>query len=510
MLRAEIHSPSLQTVEKCPQKDRFIVAENKQSNATSEQGTHSTSDKKAPTSSPLSTAPSTDQPHQHQSDQQQPAPSDMQLDSYRIELDAYSGPLDLLMYLVRRHEIDLNDIPISKLTAQYIAHIEMLKEIDVNLAGDFLVMAATLLEIKSKMIIPEDIEDDHEKDQHQNKKEETADPRFELVQQLLAYKKYKDAAMDLEQQMQQWEKRYPLKPTKYKKTDRLGFEQEAEDAQEKVVELDDANMMDLCNAFTRILESIGLRDYKHQVIYDDTPIALHAEDVFDRVKRDGGASQQLTLQKIFQGRSRSEAVGLFLATLELVRQKRLIVVQDAGGGEIGLAIREKEDFDPDAVVDWKDPKTGKIQYDWPTPESRKRAQRRDKIRATRARNEKIRQDLETQFPQGIPEQELIKAGLLKVTKERKKQDQPPPRLGPIKLGQAAPQTTMNPNHTIQQLETDKLESDDLEMDELENNDLALDGLEADDLKNDAVQAPLAENPTNNHSAHPSQNSEPQQ
>ncbi len=359
---------------------------------------------------------------------------DLDLDSYRIELDAYSGPLDLLMYLVRRHEVDLNDIPIAALTAQYISHLELLKEINVNLAAEFLVMAATLLEIKSKMIIPPDFDAVEGEDEKEVEEEEVVDPRYELVQQLLAYKRYKDAAIDLEDQMEEWERRYPLKPTKYKKGDREGYGEDAEDAEEVSVELDDANMMDLCDAFTRILESIGARDYKHEVMYDDTPIALHAEDVFDRLKRDG-VGQRLTLQDIFVGRSRSEAVGLFLATLELVRQKRVIVVQDPEGGEICLEVREEdEDYDPDAIVDWKDPETGEIQYDWPTEESRKRAARRDKIRATRARNEKLRAALDEKFPEGVPEDELIKAGLLKVTKERKQKAEEV-RKGPMKLGQ---------------------------------------------------------------------------
>ena len=366
-------------------------------------------------------------------DSDEAAKGDLDLDSYRIELDAYSGPLDLLMYLVRRHEIDLNDIPIASLTEQYIAHMKLLKEINVNMAAEFLVMAATLLEIKSKMIIPPDF-DAVEGEEAEVEEEEIEDPRFELVQQLLAYKRYKDASIDLEDQMEEWEKRYPLKPTKYKKGDREGYGDDAEDAEEMSVELDDANMMDLCDAFTRILESIGLRDYKHEVTYDDTPLALHAEDVFDRIKRDG-VNQRLTLSEIFVGRTRSEAVGLFLATLELVRQKRVVVVQDPEGGEICLEIRpEEKDYDPDAVVDWRDPETGEMQYDWPTEESRKRAARRVKIRATRARNEKLRADLEEKFPEGVPEDELIKAGLLKVTKERRVKAEEV-RKGPMKLGQ---------------------------------------------------------------------------
>lgn len=297
------------------------------------------------------------------------------LEDYRVNLDCYHGPLDLLLYLVKRHEVDLNNLPIAQLTEQYLQHLKLIQEIDVDLAGEFLVMAATLLEIKSQMLLPPS--------QTQDAAEATdaisdGDPRFELVQQLLAYKRFKDAAMDLEERRETWEKRFPCQPFTHE-------HKEGDDGADKVeFDLEDVNVLDLCEAFARILESIGQSAVTHNVVYDDTPIELHAEDIVDRLGRDGAMS----LQKIFVGRTnRAELIGLFLATLELVRQKRVRVVQDRIGGEISLELSPEGDrlgAGDDVEHDWRDPETGEIQYDWPSEEARIRAARRAKLRATRA------------------------------------------------------------------------------------------------------------------------------
>ena len=108
---------------------------------------------------------------------------------YQVELDIFRGPLDLLLFLVKRHEVDICDIPIARVAEQFLAYLNMIQLIDVEWAGDFLVMAATLMEIKSRMLLPRPEELGPEED----------DPRKELVRQLLEYKKYKDASSLLEQ-----------------------------------------------------------------------------------------------------------------------------------------------------------------------------------------------------------------------------------------------------------------------------------------------------------------------
>jgi segregation and condensation protein A len=307
---------------------------------------------------------------------------------YRVQLDAYAGPLDLLLYLVKRHEIDLYDIPVAELTEQYLHHLKVIQSIDVELAGEFLVMAATLLEVKSQMLVPFVTEDSDE--EVTDTIEDPADPRYELVQQLLAYKRFKDAAIDLEERQREWDHRFPAHPTaRPAETNKAHTDdtQGPDNAQPIEIDLEDANVLDLCEAFGRILDSIG-QTPKVDVTYDDTPISLHAEDIADRLKRDG----PMTLQKIFEGRAgRGELVGLFLAVLELVRMCRVRVIQDGTGGEIRLESRpESEHLDPSEIdadagpTDWSDPQTGQVQYDWPDEPSRLRAERRAQLRGRRS------------------------------------------------------------------------------------------------------------------------------
>lgn len=307
---------------------------------------------------------------------------------YRVHLDAYAGPLDLLLYLVKRHEIDLHDIPVAELTEQYLNHLKVIKQIDVELAGEFLVMAATLLEVKSQMLVPQVTEDGEET--ATDSIEDPADPRYELVQQLLAYKRFKDAAIDLEERQREWDNRFPAHPTARPVEARPAGPDDPDNAPLIEIDLEDANVMDLCEAFGRLLDSIGQKP-QVEVTYDDTPISLHAEDIADRLKRDG----PMTLQQVFVGRSgRGELVGLFLAVLELVRTRRVRVEQDRADSEIMLSLSPESDAtDPAGATgagadagpaDWRDPETGELQYDWPDEASRLRAERRATRRFSRS------------------------------------------------------------------------------------------------------------------------------
>ena len=312
------------------------------------------------------------------------------LEDYRVELDYYSGPLDLLLFLVKKNEIDLHDIPIAKLTDQYLHHLETIQRFDINLASDFLVMAATLLEIKSQMFVPKgETTEEGEQPAETNALSEL-DPRYELVKQLLAYKRFKDVANSLEARQEEWEARFPYRPAKLPRAERKldeDYIEGEEDADTEPVEIDleEVSITDLCEAFARILESIGQASKSvHAVTYDDTPISLHAEDIHDRLKREG----PLTLQAIFVGRkSRGEMIGLFLATLELVRQKRIKVKQDRIAGEIALELtvgNEQLQTSDDKPTDWTDPKTGEMQYEWPSENAKMRAEKRAARKLSRA------------------------------------------------------------------------------------------------------------------------------
>ncbi len=312
--------------------------------------------------------------------------------NYRVELEAYAGPLDLLLYLVKRHEIDLNDIPIAKLTDQYLEHLEVIKQIDIEHAGEFLVMASTLLEIKSAMLMPMlDAGDEGDDPAAEVEDAGRLDPRYELVQQLLAYKRYKDAARALEHRFDDWQDRFPNVPAKIKDKDRPGYEPPSDDettAEPIEVDLEDANVMELVEAFIRLMESVGTGPARHDVVMDDTPIALHAEDIVDRLGRDGSMS----LQQMFIGRTnKGEMIGLFLAALELVRQRRVRVRQNPEqSNEIMVELRDPEEEEAQddgktAEERWRNPETGEVDYDFPSEGTRKRWERRKKLRATLAK-----------------------------------------------------------------------------------------------------------------------------
>jgi segregation and condensation protein A len=293
--------------------------------------------------------------------------------------------MDLLLYLVKRHEIDLNDIPVAELTEQYLEHLRVIEAIDVDRAGEFLVMAATLVEIKSQLLMPRVDAENSEDDENDPTDEAKVDPRFELVQQLLAYKRFKDASLVLDDRREQWDHRFPA-VAKTGKAAEPEPDANAETAPTIELDLEDVSIMDLCTAFSRMLDSIGYTG-DHKVTYDDTPISLHAEDIADRLDRDGG-DDGLTLQELFVGRkSRSEMIGLFLATLELVRQHRVKVQQDPAGGTVRLQLRpeaEQQTVPDEPAKDWKNPETGEIEYDWPSEAEKRKAERRAKLRATYA------------------------------------------------------------------------------------------------------------------------------
>ena len=116
-------------------------------------------------------------------------------DDYNISIEIFEGPLDLLLYLIKKEEVDIHDIPIEKITVQYLEYLNLMKILDLNIAGDFIVMSSTLMLIKSRMLLPS---------AEQNDEEEEEDPRWDLVQQLVEYKKFKDVADHLEELEKKW------------------------------------------------------------------------------------------------------------------------------------------------------------------------------------------------------------------------------------------------------------------------------------------------------------------
>jgi segregation and condensation protein A len=267
------------------------------------------------------------------------------MSEYRINLDIFSGPLDLLLYLVRREEVDIYDIPIARITEEYIHYVEVIKMLDVELAGEFLVMAATLMEIKSAMLLPADefgaLAD-----------EASTDPRAELIRQLLEYKKFKDAANLLKISAENQEQKFP-------RSDNIiaGLKPDAEPE----LDIDQLSIWDLLGAFDSMMKATGgIMDISH--ISDDTPIDLYQIEILHRLQTEGAMS----FARIFEDKkNKMVMIGLFLAILELVRERLVTAEQAKPSMPIYLrALTEKsaEQAVRDAIITQTEQKAAEDDY----------------------------------------------------------------------------------------------------------------------------------------------------
>jgi segregation and condensation protein A len=232
---------------------------------------------------------------------------------FRVQLDAFAGPLDLLLYLVRKHELNPLDIPIALVADQYLEILSVLEQIDVDAVGDFLDLATQLMEIKSRLILPR---------QEEAEEQQIDDPRYELVGRLLEYKKYKEAAGLLEERAQQWQRRYE------RRVDDLAAGT-VDPAHQPIQEVE---LWDLVSAFSRVMRQKSvIKDTK--IRYDDTPIEVHMQRIRERL----ASEPRFELASLFEsGMHRSRLVGLFLALLELMRHGEALAEQDALFGEIWI------------------------------------------------------------------------------------------------------------------------------------------------------------------------------
>ncbi|OHB58066.1 MAG: hypothetical protein A2Y07_00875 [Planctomycetes bacterium GWF2_50_10] len=244
------------------------------------------------------------------------------MSDYRVNLEVFAGPLDLLLYLVRKDEVDIYDISIADITQQYIAYIDMLKSMDIDVAGDFLVMAATLMEVKSAMLLPREQAEDADS-------APSDDPRSELIRQLLEYKKFKDAANLLDGSALQQSLRHP-RPSSV--IDKLRPDAEPE------IDLEQVSIWDLLEAFDSIMKATGRgAAYKH--ITDDTPIDLYQIEILHRIQSEGAMS----FKRIFEGKTNKlMLLGLFLGLLELIREKLVWAEQEQSLGEIYIKALTEE------------------------------------------------------------------------------------------------------------------------------------------------------------------------
>lgn len=234
---------------------------------------------------------------------------------YRVDLALFQGPLDLLLYLVRRHEVDVLDLPLAGITAQFLEYLDVIQLIDVDLAADFIVVASTLVEMKSRTVLPQPAEEAEEP--------ELAPPsESELIQQLLAYKQFKSASLALEEQASRWQERYP----------RLSSERPRVSKDPAADRIKEVELWDLVSALSRILQTREVIQTS-KIRYDDTPIAVWGRRISERVLQEG----RCAFSSFFDGENlRSRIVGIFLAILELVRHHHYRAEQPAHHGEIWI------------------------------------------------------------------------------------------------------------------------------------------------------------------------------
>jgi segregation and condensation protein A len=233
---------------------------------------------------------------------------------YRVELDLFSGPLDLLLYLVRRNEIDAAYLPIAVIADQFQEYLAVLEFLDLDIVGDFLVMASTLMEIKSREVLPQAVEESEEPSQ------EAENAHGELITRLLEYKKYKDAASALEHRAAEWQERYP----------RLHDDRPVSDRDHAADPIREVELWDLVSALSRVLQKKDV-EQSSSIRYDDTPISTYVEQIGENVRRE----QRVAFTDLFAGTNlRSKIIGLFLAVLELLRHHGFRAEQPVDFGEI--------------------------------------------------------------------------------------------------------------------------------------------------------------------------------
>lgn len=232
-------------------------------------------------------------------------PEQLPLPLYRVRLDIFEGPLDLLLHLIKKNEVQITDIPIARITEQYLEYLDLLRELRLDVAGEFLVMAATLMLIKSRMLLPA-VEDDEEED---DEEEDGADPRHELVQQLLEYQRYREAAFALAERP--WLHRdvfpRPRLPEPEPGPVRLRVE-----------------LWDFVEAL-RALLARRQPEPVHTVDRESVSVRACAERLLAKLR----LQRRLRFEELFEVEaSRLEIVATFLALLELIRLGALAAVQE--------------------------------------------------------------------------------------------------------------------------------------------------------------------------------------
>jgi segregation and condensation protein A len=233
---------------------------------------------------------------------------------YKVKFEVFEGPLDLLLHLIKKEEVDIYEVNLTRLATQFIEYIEVMRMLDLEIAGEFLVMASTLMYIKSRELLPKDLQ------VRTDEEEEGEDPRWELIRQLVAYKKFKDAAVQLQAREIEQENIFPRLPPR-------------PDVPPPAPAKSEASLFDLINAINTVLKRVGQRADLRDIFEDKWSVSERIQFLLQLTAEKG----LVKFSDLFaNATSRSEVVCTFLALLELIRLKQLVCVQSEDFGEIEI------------------------------------------------------------------------------------------------------------------------------------------------------------------------------
>ena len=236
---------------------------------------------------------------------------------YRVQLNNFEGPLDLLLFFIKRDELDIYDIPISYITQQYLEYVNLMEELDLDVASEFILMASMLMSIKAKMMLPREEDENEEIDE--------SDPRYELVQKLLEYKRYKEMAVKMADIDEEARKRF-----------KRGYPDVDDVDQQATGEaLKDVTLFDLISAFRKVLTDIERQRIVHKVNKVETTIEEQSEFVLEKLTRSGRQSFVSLCKNLT---NRVVIVVTFLAILEMIKEQQinLFLEEDPTGFYIDL------------------------------------------------------------------------------------------------------------------------------------------------------------------------------
>jgi segregation and condensation protein A len=247
-------------------------------------------------------------------------------EEYKVNLEVFEGPLDLLLYLIKKEEVDIHDIPIGRITTQYMEYLDLMKILNLEIAGDFIVMASTLMLIKSRLLLPSEERGPVEEDDED-------DPRWDLVRQLVEYKKFKDAAGFLEVLEEEQENVFAREGEHVE----LGARPD--------VGMQDVGIFDLISALNEALDRVP-QEQLQEIFAEQYTVGEKVDDLLKRTRN----GKSISLSRLFVGmRSRQEIVCVFLAVLELIKLNRLVARQDSHFEEIVIQQNDEEEISSEAV-----------------------------------------------------------------------------------------------------------------------------------------------------------------